>query len=198
MILINIMIILIICFLLRKIHILKNNYNNLFEKYNREKHSRYIREEIDNEYRQNKLRIKKTEVKLDVGLNLLVDDILDIENSGSIYIYSSEDIRDVKYCDKYRGIARIETSNYLFRKNCVSIERLGVDEEYRHKYIGTFLVKRAIEWAKLRDKDSIYLNACGLEDKKSSKPLKEFYRKCGFIDTREDKYNMVLHLKKNI
>lgn len=196
MILISAIVIVIIYILLKKIQILRNDYNNLFKEYEYEKHLRHIRESNCNEHKKNKLRIEKSEVELDKNLGLLIDDALeDIENRGEISIYLPKDLKDIKCFNKYCRIARIETENHLFRENCISIERLCVSDEYRNKYIGTFLINRVIEWAKLRNKDSIYLHACGSSDKKSGAPLEEFYRKCGFEDTKEGKYNMVLHLK---
>lgn len=191
----NLICILVIYFLFRKINTLKNNYNSLFEEYKYEKHLNSISKEIKDEENLNKSRVKKSKVKLNYDLNLLIDDTLDIDNRGYVYIYLVEEPKEINYFNKYGYIARIETSNRIFKENCISIEKLGVEEKYRHKYLGTFLMNRVIEWAKIRNINSVYLNACGVDDKKSGKPLKEFYSKFGFVDTREGRYNMVLHLR---
>ena len=195
MVVLNIICILIIYFLFRRIQTLQNNYNSLLELYKQEKQSNNIYKEIRDEEQLNKSRIKNSEVKLNYDLDLLVDDKLDISNCGYVYIYSVEDSKEIKNFNKYSYIARIETCNRIFKQNCIAIERLGVGEKYRHKYVGTFLVNRVIEWAKIRSLNSIYLNACGYDDKKGGKTLKEFYRKFGFIDIDGGRYNMVLHLR---
>lgn len=182
------LIFLIICIylLLQNRHLIKNREilksDNEFLQSLRNDWNRYGKEE-----RLNRERINNSKVlfnTINVNGTLVIKDELDFQYKG-ITVYIANSAVDIPCTEKLQEIATIDL--YKESDSRVKIERLNVNKEYRRKKIASLLIKRVMEWAKLRNISELYLFPSGSIFDISHEDLVKFYLQNGF-EYEDDNY----------